>query len=312
MNPGLKGYSLAILAEVAYGMNPFFALPCYQGGMNPDSVLLFRYALAIPLMGIILKARGLSLKISLREACVLAVFGLLMAFSSLTLFFSYNYMAAGIASTLLFIYPALVALIMGLIFHERMNVVTVVSMILALAGIGLLYENEDGSTLSLIGTVIVFLSSLSYAIYLVAVDKTDLGGMPALKVTFYILLFGVLLFVGRIVLGAELTVPTAENLWLWGDLIGLAAIPTAFSFLCTTAAIKYIGPTPTAILGAFEPLTAIVFGVTVFGEILTGRDVVGIILIIMAVTMVVTSSDITKLLLRLRKLFYGAKHHPNA
>lgn len=303
MNQRLKGYLLAIIAEVAYGMNPLFALPCYHGGMNPDSVLLFRYALAIPLMGIMLKARGHSFGINIREGVILLIFGLLMAVSSLTLFFSYNYMAAGIASTLLFVYPVLVALIMWIIFHERMNMVTIASLILALSGIGLLYNNEDGSTLSFLGTVLVFLSSLSYAVYLVAVDKTGLEYMPTLKVTFYTLLFGSLLFVGRVASGAELTVPPADNLWLWGNLFGLAAIPTALSFLCTTAAIKYIGPTPTAILGAFEPLTAIVFGVTVFGEVLSGRDIAGVVLIITAVTMVVTSENINKILLRIRRLF---------
>ena len=100
--------------------------------------------------------------------------GLLVALSSLTLFLSYNYMAAGIASTLLFVYPIMVALIMAMVFKEKLALQTIVCMLLALGGIGLLYKSEDGSTLSLIGTLLVFASSLSYAIYIVGINQTSL------------------------------------------------------------------------------------------------------------------------------------------
>lgn len=85
--------------------------------------------------------------------------------------------------------------------------------------------------------------------------------------------------------------------------MALAVFPTAFSFLCTTKAIQYIGSTPTAILGAMEPLTAVFFGVTVFGEILTFRLSCGIILIIMAVILIVAGNNVTAYLIRFRKLF---------
>ena len=80
-------------------------------------------------------------------------------------------------------------------------------------------------------------------------------------------------------------------------------MPTAISLLCTTGAIQYIGSTPTAILGALEPVTAVVFGVTVFGEVLTGRVVVGFLLIILAVSVVVAGGNINSYLVRLRKMF---------
>ena len=78
---------------------------------------------------------------------------------------------------------------------------------------------------------------------------------------------------------------------------------TAISFLCTTLAVQYIGSTPTAILGALEPLTAVFFGVTVFGESLTLRLCCGIILIILAVTLIIAGSNVTSHLVRFRKLF---------
>lgn len=301
MNAKAKGYILGSIAAASYGMNPLFALPLYKAGMDPDSVLFFRYLFAIPLLGIMIKARGRSFKIQRKETFPLIIMGLLVALSSLTLFLSYNYMAAGIASTLLFVYPIMVALIMAMVFKEKLALQTIVCMLLALGGIGLLYKSEDGSTLSLIGTLLVFASSLSYAIYIVGINQTSLKNVATLKVTFYVLLFGLSLFVARLLYSGVLNTP--DQRYLWANLLALAVFPTAISFLCTTGAIQYIGSTPTAILGALEPVTAIFFGIAVFGESLTVRESFGLVMIIVAVTFVIAGGNITSQLVRFRKLF---------
>ena len=301
MNAKAKGYILGSIAAASYGMNPLFALPLYKAGMDPDSVLFFRYLFAIPLLGIMIKARGRSFKIQRKETFPLIIMGLLVALSSLTLFLSYNYMAAGIASTLLFVYPIMVALIMAMVFKEKLALQTIVCMLLALGGIGLLYKSEDGSTLSLIGTLLGFASSLSYAIYIVGINQTSLKNVATLKVTFYVLLFGLSLFVARLLYSGVLNTP--DQWYLWANLLALAVFPTAISFLCTTGAIQYIGSTPTAILGALEPVTAIFFGIAVFGESLTVRESFGLVMIIVAVTFVIAGGNITSQLVRFRKLF---------
>lgn len=301
MNAKAKGYILGSIAAASYGMNPLFPLPLYKAGMDPDSVLFFRYLFAIPLLGIMIKARGRSFKIQRKETFPLIIMGLLVALSSLTLFLSYNYMAAGIASTLLFVYPIMVALIMAMVFKEKLALQTIVCMLLALGGIGLLYKSEDGSTLSLIGTLLVFASSLSYAIYIVGINQTSLKNVATLKVTFYVLLFGLSLFVARLLYSGVLNTP--DQWYLWANLLALAVFPTAISFLCTTGAIQYIGSTPTAILGALEPVTAIFFGIAVFGESLTVRESFGLVMIIVAVTFVIAGGNITSQLVRFRKLF---------
>ena len=301
MNAKAKGYILGSIAAASYGMNPLFALPLYKAGMDPDSVLFFRYLFAIPLLGIMIKARGRSFKIQRKETFPLIIMGLLVALSSLTLFLSYNYMAAGIASTLLFVYPIMVALIMAMVFKEKLALQTIVCMLLALGGIGLLYKSEDGSTLSLIGTLLVFASSLSYAIYIVGINQTSLKNVATLKVTFYVLLFGLSLFVARLLYSGVLNTP--DQWYLWANLLALAVFPTAISFLCTTGAIQYIGSTPTAILGALEPVTAIFFGIAVFEESLAVRESFGLVVIIEAVTFVIAGGNITSQLVRFRKLF---------
>ncbi len=292
---------MGAIAAASYGTNPLFALPLYKSGMNPDSVLFFRYLFAIPLLAVMIKARGRNFRLKPNEIVPLILMGLLVSVSSLTLFLSYNYMEAGIASTLLFVYPILVALIMAVVFKEKLTPLTAFCIVLALGGIGLLYQSGDGTTLNLTGVLLVMGSALSYAIYIVGANRPLLKNIATLKLTFYVLLFGISLFLVRVDFGRSLLV--VHDWYLWGNLLALAIFPTAISFFCTTLAVQYIGSTPTAILGALEPLTAVFFGVTIFGESLTLRLCCGIILIILAVTLIVAGSNVTSHLVRFRKLF---------
>lgn len=307
MNTKTKGYILGTIAAATYGMNPLFALPLYKAGMNPESVLFFRYMLAIPILAVMIKARGRSFKINRKETATLIVMGLLVAISSLTLFQSYNYMEAGIASTILFVYPIMVALIMSLVFKEKLTMMTGLCLLLALGGISMLYKGGDGTTLSLTGTLLALASALTYAIYIVGINQTVLKSTATLTVTFYVLVFGVTLFIIRLLTGTALTTP--DKWYLWLNVLALSVFPTAISFLCTTSAIQYIGSTPTAILGALEPVTAIIFGITIFGERMTLRESIGIVMILIAVTLVIAGGSISIHLLRFRKMFPRLPRH---
>ncbi len=291
MNTKLKGYLWGAIGGATYGMNPLFTLPLYQEGMDPTSVLFFRYLFAIPILALMMKATQVDFKISRKEILPLVFMGIMFSLCSLTLFQSYNYMDAGIASTILFLYPIIVALIMTLIFKEKISFITVLCLLMATAGIGLLYKGEDGATLSIVGTILVIISALTYAIYIVGINRTRLKEMNTLKVTFYVLLFGWILFAVQCFTEDGIQVPPTEKWYLWGNLLALGLLPTAISLLTTTIAIQLIGSTPTAILGALEPATAIFFGITVFNETLTIRETCGLVLIIVAVCMVVVARD---------------------
>ena len=291
MNTKLKGYLWGAIGGATYGMNPLFTLPMYQEGISPDSVLFFRYLFAIPILALIMKFNHVDFKIKHQEIPPLVLMGIMFALCSLTLFQSYHYMDAGIASTILFLYPIIVALIMTFIFKEKLSFITIICLLMATAGIALLYKGEGGSTLSLTGTLLVIISALTYAIYIVGVNRSRLKNMNTIKVTFYVLLFGWSLFAIRSLFEGGIQTPSAEKWYLWGNLLALGLLPTAISLLTTTIAIQLIGSTPTAILGALEPATAIFFGITVFNETLTFRETCGLVLIIVAVCLVVITRD---------------------
>lgn len=283
----LKGYLFGIAAAVCYGLNPAFALPLYADGMNPESVLLLRYGFAILIVAVMIVIFHRSFRISKGILPQLFSLGILMAASSLFLFISYNHMAAGIASTILFVYPIFVAVAMALVFKEKVTFATILCLAIASSGILLLYNTGNGTTLSLFGTVAVIVSAISYAVYLVWVGKGKIALMSSLTLTFYVLCFGLVLFaVSLFAKGEPLTLPSRWYLWL--DAFALALFPTAISLLCTKVAIQNIGSTPTAILGALEPVTALIVGIVFYNEGMTTREAFGIVLIISAVTIVVS------------------------
>ena len=301
MNNKAKGYILAAFSAATYGMNPLFSLPLYADGMGVDSVLFFRYLFAVPMVALMVKSRGRSFAIQKGELWPLLMVGVFFVLSSITLFRSYLYMDSGIASTILFIYPVMVALIMAVFFKEKVSFQTWVCIAMALAGIGLLYKAPDGAVLSTVGILFVLGSALAYTLYIITVNKTILKDVPSVKVTFYVILIGFIIFTVMVLLGGGLQTPT--KWWLWLDLVAFALFPTVISMYCATKAIVYIGSTATAILGALEPVTAVLFGITLFGETLQGRGVAGLLLIIVSVTLVVAGGNVSSSLVRFKKLF---------
>ncbi|MDE6126362.1 MAG: EamA family transporter [Muribaculaceae bacterium] len=304
----LTGYILAALAAAAYGTNPAFAVPLYAEGMNPNSVLLFRYILGMPILAALVLGRGHSLRLSKGEAGPVAILGILMALSSLGLFASYRYINAGVASTLLFVYPIMVAVMMIVFFRERFKITTVLCLLLMGAGLLLLTRPDSGGEIDPYGVLLVMVSSLTYALYIVIVNvNRHIRAIPTTKLLFYLLGFGSLLFIAMIPAGSPLVLPGSCSAWL--NLAALAVIPTVISLSCTTVAIQTIGSTPTAIFGALEPVTAVILSVLLLNQSLSAGEIWGVLLIVTATTLVIADSSVENAILHVRKMFPRRRRH---
>lgn len=288
MNNNTKGILNGVIASTSYGMNPLFALPLYAQGIEVNSVLFYRYFFAVIIYFLWLKfVKKISLKIAKCELVPLFFLGIFFSLSSLTLFESFHYIEAGIACTILFIYPVLVALIMAIFFKEKITKTVVSAIFLTSIGIALLYKGKPDSVLSLKGVAIVLASALLYAFYIVGVKNIkSIKSMNSAKLSFYVMLFGLLVYVVNLKFCTNLQGLTTTTAWLF--VIGLAIFPTIISLETIGIAIKLIGSTNTAILGALEPLTAIFFGILFFNESLTLRISIGVILILFGVFLIIS------------------------
>lgn len=291
MDAKFKGSICGIVGAVSYGTNPLGALFLYEAGINANSVLFYRFSVAALVLGLWLVVHKESLWVAPKELVVLGGLGILFAISSLSLFISFHHMDAGIASTLLFVYPVMVAVTMALFFKERLSLITAASILLALGGIGFFYKSDNGSTLSTVGVVLMMLSSYSYALYIIVINRSSLH-MSSVKLTFYVLLFCTLTILLHSLIETDTRLQLLTTPYLWGFALMLALIPTVISLILMVVAVHALGSTPTAIMGALEPLTAVVIGITVFGEMFTTRLAVGILMILSAVVLIIAGKSL--------------------
>lgn len=276
-----KGYFLAILSAVSYGLIPLFAIPLKTQPIAFDTVLFYRFFLGAAMIGLYLVIKRADLRISGKELLLMILLGLMFALSSTFLFMGYDYLSAGVASTILFTYPVFVALIMAVFFKEKISLKTGLAIILALGGVAVLSMEEDSIEINILGLIIVLLSALFYALYIVIVNVSSAKNLSGTKVTFYSMFFCSLFFLVKSLMQANsLAIPSLSSA---GIVFSFSLVTTVISCITLVYAIKYIGATPTSILGALEPVVAVCVSVVLFHEPFTYNLILGIILIIAAV-----------------------------
>lgn len=282
-----KGYLYGILSAVFYGTIPIFTVPVYHTGLSPEMVLFYRYIISGVMLSAMIGFRRQSFRLTGAQWLASLISGQLMGISSLLLFLAYDRMDSGIAATILFVYPAMVAGLMAVLYRERLSVVVLLGMLMAMLGVMMLSVGETGGVVTIDGVLLVLAAAATYAVYFVYLNKSPMRQLTGEQVTFFAILFGTPVFLIYALLSHEgMQLPTHP--WIWCNISGLALISTVLSFVLMTRAINMVGPTRTAILGALEPLTALFTGVCFLHETLTLRIVIGAFLILLAVTGVIT------------------------
>ena len=283
----LIGYPAGIITGITYGLNPLFAMPLMNKGVATGSILFFRYFFAVLILGGFLLLRKQSFKVSFKQAGILLVLGLLYTSSSLFLFEAYKYIASGLATTLIFLYPVLVAIIM--VFLKTIPSWPVWLAIAAtFGGVILMTQGEAGETLNPTGIFLSLCSALVYAFFIVIINRSkSIASIPNTLLTFYALSTGVFVFLIKVILSGTPILSGISATSDWLNLIGLAILPTIISTATLAVATRNIGATKASVLGVFEPITAILVGTLMFGEPLTFNIILGISIAIISVTFMI-------------------------
>lgn len=290
----LRGVTEAIISAIAFGTIPLFSMPVIKEGMNSLSLLVYRFAFGcLVILGVLLFNKR-SISISKGDALRIFSLSLLYTVSAIALLEGYLYISSGVATTLLFSYPVWTALIMALFFKERLKIGGILSIGLALVGVVLLSGIlSDASLTSYKGVLFELLSGLMYAIYMVVFPVMKIRHMSSLKLTFYIFFFTMVnIWVYSLFTSSGLEAIPSFTSGINLALLGL--VPTAISNITLIMALKKISSTMTAVLGAFEPVTAMLVGVLVFNEPFTSSIALGLVLILFSVIFLIISSGSKK------------------
>ena len=283
----LLGYIAGILAGVSYGTNPLFGKVLMESGVPIMAMLFFRYAFAAVILAVLMMFRKESFLVKRREVGLLILLGIFFAGSSITLFCSYEFIPSGLATTLIYLYPVIVALIM-VFLRIYPSWQTWLAISATFGGILLLSSPSGDVQIRVPGVLLAIGSALCYSFYLVIVNRSKrIRNVSEHTITLYSLVTGAILFATiRYAQGGRM-LEGIDTLGDWGNLIGLAIIPTMVSMLTIAISSRYIGPTKTAVLGVFEPLTAILIGTLLFGEALTAKMALGIAICVAAVVFMI-------------------------
>ena len=282
------GYPAGIITGITYGLNPLFAVPLMNNGASIESILFFRYTFAVVLLAAFLILTRQSFRITARQAGVLLALGLLYTSSSIFLFEAYNYIASGLATTLIFLYPVLVAIIM--VFLRVVPSWPVwLSIAATFGGVIIMTQGSGGGSLNPIGVALSLGSALVYALFIVIINRSKaIAQISNTLLTFYSLTVGAIVFLGKISFSDA---PISAGITTGGDwlnIAGLALLPTIVSTATLAIATRNIGATKASVLGVFEPITAILIGTLMFGEPLTTNILLGIGIAIVAVTFMIS------------------------
>lgn len=283
------GYLAGILSGITYGMNPLFGVPVLNKGLDVNSLLFYRYGMAVLLMLVFMLVAGKQLRISWKQFGLMIIVGTLFTLCSITLFISYKFIPSGIATSVLYVYPIMVAVIM-MFFGQRPSWQTWISIFAGVAGAVLLSLNGEGGLIDWRGIVLVVLSGLCYTLFIIIVIQSkEVKSLPNLTLTFYCFLIGTIVLFFFTKCGMELNKMPDASCWL--NVVGLAILPTALATITLASATKRIGATKTSVMGILEPLTAIFVGVAVFHEPFTLNVAFGVVLILFSILFMIFTTE---------------------
>ncbi len=283
----LVGIIMSSVASMSFGFIPLFSLPLMNVGIKTASILFYRFIIASIFMIFIVFYKKIDLKINLQESILLLLLGVLYICSSMGLQLGYLYMSSGVATVIHFTYPVFVVLLLLILFKQYPSKLTILSMVIAFIGVLFISKGDDTARISIKGFLIVLSTGLSYALYMIIVNKSVLSKMNNLKISFYVLTFcGISFFIIASFSGGVQTLNDKNSVI---NALLLAMIPTVISNIMLIEGIKKCGSTLSSILGALEPFTAVIIGFLIFSEKLSAINILGMILIFIMIILIALS-----------------------
>lgn len=288
----IKGYAFVIISGIIYGFMPLIANYVYDNGVTPLSLVLFRNLFSLPVLAILAFIDKKTLKIPKKALPSISIIGLLgSSITPMLLFLSYKFIDSGAATVLHFVYPAFVLLIGVILFKQRTNLQSVISVLLCIFGVSMF--NVGDIKLDVTGTTLALVSGVTYASYIVLVSrfkyKNEISGF----------LFG--FYVSLVSFFAMLVICLATNQLSFPQGFLPCVITVLFAIMVNVGAVILfqqgtfiIGGEKAAVLSTTEPITSVVVGITLLSENLTVASVIGAIAVISASILISLSKEKNK------------------
>lgn len=282
------GIIAVIISAICFGLVPMFMkVVCAEGG-NTLSGAFYRFALSLPPLYAYLKIKKIPVAVTRSQfgkICLITIAG--YGGTSLLLFFSYNFIPSGMATTIHFVYPAMVILFSTVFLKEKVKPIKILCVALCMAGIILFHNGE--AAVSLLGILLAFASGNTYAFYIIYLDKSELREMPSLKLIFYMNSVAAALILAVSLATGQFRIALTPTGWAAALLFAISV--SFIAVLGFQIGVKYTGGQSAAILSTFEPITSVIIGVLVYEEKFSPKSIAGCILILLATVLVAKTKE---------------------
>jgi drug/metabolite transporter (DMT)-like permease len=202
--------------------------------------------------------------------------------------YALKYIPVGPLAFLFYTYPAWVALLGALRRTERLTLVRVTALAMAMIGVTVMVGAPTTAKLHPIGVALALGSALLYTIYLPALEYVQTG-VPAMLSAFLLVVGAGLTFILGALVTGDLYLPTGVA--VWANLFLLSLVATVVAFSALIKGLSVLGPTRTAIIATVEPFFTAILGVLVLHDRLALTTVIGGVLIAAAVLLIQWSSS---------------------
>lgn len=272
------GIFYVFLSAVVFGFTPILANLSYMGGSNGVNMAFWRALIPLPLLFVLGHLTSPGYRATPRQWKRGLLLGIIQFACTLMLYSSYSYIPVGIATTLHFLYPLFVVLYHIIRFRERPSRMKLAGLLLGVAGAAALLEMGDGG-LHPVGVALALLSGVDFAICLIVLQKESGDPLPLYRLTFTTSLSGCLLC-AVVGLGmGKLTLALTPQAWLFTIITAFAV--TIGGTAVFQAGLRIVGDADAAVYSLLEPITSIVFGLLLLGEVFTARKGISCVLILL-------------------------------
>lgn len=284
-----SGYIYAILSATIFGITPIMTKYLILLDVNPITASFYRMMLwLIPIYILCKFYLKLDMKVSKTDLFQLSLAGIFFGGTSITLFSSYKYLDVGTAESIHFIYPCIIFIVMSMIFKNKPTKSEIVALIFSLGGVFLLADFKDVWGIS--GLILSALSAFCFGFYSIIVEKSNMSYMNIMKSLFYVNLVGAIL-TGIYAIIFKIPINYQFDIKGWGFLFFYSFLLTLGATLMYQLAVLKIGATKTGILSTAEPIVSVIAGFLFLNEILTIKQIIAVILILLAAIYIINKSD---------------------
>ena len=285
------GLALAMVGAVGFSGKAIIVKLAYRHGVDPVTLIMLRMLFALPIF-VIMACWASWGKAPLTGKDWLGVVGLGFTgyyFSSFLDFAGLQYISASLERLILYLNPTLVLLLSLLFYRKRVTLRQMLGMAISYGGVVLVFGSEittQGSHAAW-GALLVFLSAITYAMYLVYSGEI-VRRLGSLRLVGLASTVACLCCILQFVLLRPLTLENVASEVLWLSLINATACTVA-PVLMVMMAVERIGASMTAQTGMVGPISTILMGVLILGEPFTAWVAAGTVLVLAGIYVVTRS-----------------------